>query len=123
MLADNDADDLDVRKALAEKHLGAGNAEQSEKWATECLYISVFDPECHVLLGDALAAQKKHDGAIEEYQAALGLKPKKAADLKVKLAQSQAGAGKRDDAKATLDEILKADPEHPEALALRKELE
>ena len=123
MIADNDADDLDVRKALAEKHLAAGEAEKSEKWATECLYIDVLDPENHVLLADALSALKKFAPAIEEYQTALELKPKKAADLKVKLAQAQFGLGQRDAAKATLDAILKDDPDHPEAKALRKEFE
>jgi TolA-binding protein len=52
----------------------------------------------------------------------LELKPKKANDIKVKLARALAGAGKRDEAKTTLDEVLKADPEHPEALRLKKDL-
>jgi tetratricopeptide (TPR) repeat protein len=125
MLADNDADDLDVRKALADKHLAAGSADKSEKWATECLYIDVYDPECHALLADALSAGKKYEPAVEEYRAALGLKlrPRRAAELKVKLAEAQVGLGKKDDARKTLDEILKDDPEHPEAKALRKTLE
>ncbi|GAC1466771.1 MAG: hypothetical protein NVSMB9_07670 [Isosphaeraceae bacterium] len=122
ILAANDADDLDVRKALAEKHLAAGAAAEAEKWATECLYINVYDPECHVLLADALLARKTFPEAVEEYQAALGLKPKKAGDLKVKLARAQAGLGQRDAARTTLDELLKSDPGHPEAKALLKEL-
>ncbi len=88
MIADNDADDLDVRKALAERSLTAGDAEKAEKWANECLYIEVYDPVCHVLLGDAAAARKKHEQAIEEYQVALELKAKKPNDLKVKLARA-----------------------------------
>lgn len=125
MIADNDADDLDVRKALAEKHLAAGSPEASAKWAGECLYIDVYDPECHALLADALAAGKKYEPAVEEYQAALGLKlkPRRAAELKVKLAEAQAGLGKTDDAKKVLDDLLKDDPEHPEAKALRKKLD
>jgi len=123
MLADNDADDLDVRKALAERHLEAGQPEQAEKWANECLYIDVYDPACHVLLADALAARKTYDRAIEEYQAALDLKVKKPNDLKVRLAKAQLGLGQKDAARATLDGILKADPEHPEAKALRDEIE
>ena len=91
MIADNDADDLDVRKVLAEKHLAAGEPEKSEKWATECLYIDVYDAENHVLLADAFSALKKYAPAIEEYQTALDLKPKKVADLKVKLARAQFG--------------------------------
>ena len=125
MLADNDADDLDVRKALAEKQLAAGAPEKSEKWAAECLNIDVYDPECHALLADAQAAGKKYAAAVEEYQAALGLKlrPRRAAELKVKLAEAQVGLGKKDDARKTLDDLLKDDPEHPEAKALRKTLE
>jgi tetratricopeptide (TPR) repeat protein len=122
MLADNDADDLAVRKALAERHLEAGQPDQAEKWANECLYIDVYDPANHVLLADALLACKTYDRAIEEYQTALELKAKKPNDLKVRMAKAQLGRGRRDDARATLDEILKADPEHPEAKALRDEI-
>jgi tetratricopeptide (TPR) repeat protein len=67
-LADNDADDLAVRQALAERLLKAGHADQAEKWATECLYIQVYDPANHVSLADALAAQDKFAAAIEEYR-------------------------------------------------------
>jgi predicted Zn-dependent protease len=120
LIADNDADDLDVRKALAERHLEAGHAAEAEKWANECLYITVYEPVYHVLLADALAAGKKYEGAIDEYQTALQLKPKKPNDLKVKLAQAQLGLGKKDDAKATLEGVLKEDPDHPEGKALQK---
>ncbi len=123
MLAANDADDLVVRKALAERHLAAGDATGAAKWANECLYINVYDPTIHVLLADAQAAGKHYDDAIEEYRTALELKIKKSGDVKVKLAKAQLGKGDRAGAKATVDEVLKADPEHPEALALRKELE
>ena len=123
MIADNDADDLDVRKALAEQHLAAGHADQAEKWATECLYIDVYDPASHVLLADALAARKKyargHRGVPDRPrpQAQEAERPQGQARPR------QADFGQRDAAKATLDDILKADPEHPEAKALRKEID
>ena len=60
MIAANDADDIAVRKALAERHLAAGDAAAAEKWADECLYIDVYDPAVHVLLADARAAGKKY---------------------------------------------------------------
>ncbi|HZW33677.1 MAG TPA: tetratricopeptide repeat protein, partial [Isosphaeraceae bacterium] len=123
MIAANDADDLAVRKALAERYLAQGNAAASEKWANECLHIDVYDPTVHVLLADARAAGRKFGEAIEEYQTALELKAKKPNDLKVKLARAQLGKGDRDAARATLDGILKEDPEHPEAKALREEIE
>jgi tetratricopeptide (TPR) repeat protein len=122
MIADNDADDLAVRKALAERHLAAKAYDQAEKWATECLYVDVYDPVGHVVMADALAAQKKYAPAIEEYQTALELKPKRPNDLKTRLAQAQLGLGEREAAKKTLDAILKEDPDHPEAKAARSEL-
>lgn len=123
MIADNDADELDVRKALAERHLAAGSADRAEEWANQCLHINVYDPSCHVLLADALAARKKHGPAIEEYQTAIDLKARKPNDLKVKLAHSLLALGRRDEARATLDAVLKQDPDHPEAKALRGEIE
>ncbi|WP_406697763.1 tetratricopeptide repeat protein [Singulisphaera sp. Ch08] len=122
MIADNDADDLDVRKALAERHLAAKQPDQAEKWAMECLYVNVYDPACHTFLADALAAQKKFAPAIEEYQTAIDLKAKRPNDLKVRLAKAQLGLGNRNAAKATLDTLLKDDPDHPEAKELRKEI-
>ena len=123
MIAANDADDIAVRKALAERHLAAGDAPAAEKWANECLYIDVYDPSVHLLLAEAQALGKKYTNAIEEYQTALELKPKKPNDLKLKLAQAQLAAGQRDAARATVDGVLKADPEHPEAKALREKIE
>jgi tetratricopeptide (TPR) repeat protein len=123
MIASFDADNLDVRKALAERHLAAGDPAAAAKWARECLHIDVYDPAVHVFLADAQVVAKKYVDAIEEYQTALGLKPKKANDLKVKLAQAQLDAGRRDAAKATLDAVLKADPEHPEAKELREKID
>ncbi|MDR3620007.1 MAG: tetratricopeptide repeat protein [Paludisphaera borealis] len=121
LIAANDADDLGVRKVLAERWLAAGDAAQAEKWAEECLHVDVYDPSAHVLLGDALSAGKKYERAVEEYEVGLKMKPKKPNDLKVKLARAQLGLKKDDAARATLDEVLKADPEHPEAKALREE--
>ena len=123
MIADNDADDLDVRKALAEQHLAADHPDQAEKWATECLYIDVYDPAHHVLLADALSARKKYAEAVEEYQAALDLpKVKKPNDLKVRMARALLELGRRDDARKTLDGLLKDDPDHPEAKQLREQV-
>jgi len=122
-IADNDADNLTVRANLAERWLAEGDAAKAERWARECLYVDVYSAPSHALLGDALAAGEKFEEAVGEYRTALELKPKKPDDLKVKLARAQLGLGRKDEAKATLDEILKADPEHPEARALRDEVD
>jgi tetratricopeptide (TPR) repeat protein len=122
MIASFDADNLDVRKALAERFLAMGKAAAAEKWAGECLHINVYDPAVHVLLADAQAAGSKFAPAIEEYMTALELKAKKPNDVKVKLARAQLGLGQRDKAAATLEQVIQADPEHPEAKALREEI-
>ncbi len=123
MIAANDADELSVRKELARRYLEAGKAPEAEKWAQECLHIDVYDSTVHVLLADALSARDKFAPAALEYQTALELKPKKPNDLKVKLARAQLGLGQRDVARGTLDAVLKDDPGHPEAKALRQQLE
>ncbi|MDG3006931.1 tetratricopeptide repeat protein [Paludisphaera mucosa] len=120
-IAENDADNLAVRTTLAERWLAAKDPIAAEKWGRECLYVDVYNPGSHVLLADALAAGKKYAEAVTEYDVALGLKPKKTADIKVKLARAQLALGRKDEARATLDEVLKADPEHPEARSLREE--
>ncbi len=122
MIAQNDADELTVRKALAERTLSLKRFDDAAKWATECLYIDVYDPASHLFLADAEAGRHKYAEAIDEYQTALELKAKKPNDIKVRLARAQVGQGLRDQAKATLDGILKEDPEHPEARALRDEI-
>ena len=123
MIAANDADNLEMRLTLAEQHFKAGHLDDAEKWATECLYVQVYDPAHHVLLADVELALKKFNEAAEEYQTALDLKAKKPNDVKVKLARAQIGQGKMADAKATLDAVLKSDPEHPGAKALREEMD
>ena len=116
-------DDIAVRKALAERNLARGEATAAEKWAQECLYIDVYDPVPDVLLADAQSAEKKFAEAIAEYETAIKLKARKPNDLNVKVAKAQLGLGQRDAAKATLDGILKEDPEHPAAKALRDEID
>jgi len=121
-LAANDSDDLDVRKNLAARYLAKGDGPKAERWALDCLHIDVYNPAFHGQLGDAHALRKKYAPAVAEYEVALALKPRKADDLRVKLARAQAGLGDKAAAVATLDEILKRDAEHPEAKALRAEI-
>ena len=40
----------------------------------------------------------------------------------MKLARAQLGLGQREAARATIEGVLKADPEHPEAKALRDQI-
>ena len=122
-LANNDADDLALRKELAKRYIKAKDADQANHWATECLYVDVYDGECHTLKAEAALLADHPAEAVEEYDAALILKPKKPADIQVKKAQALQLAGHPDQAKTLLDEILTRDPNHPEAKAARAEIE
>jgi cellulose synthase operon protein C len=123
MIASFDADNIDVRRALAERYLADGDGVSAEKWAGDCLHINVYDPVIHVLLADAQMMVKKFGQAAEEYQTALVLKPKRPDDVKVKLAKALFDSGKRDEGKTLLDGVLKTDPDHPEGKALKEEME
>jgi Tfp pilus assembly protein PilF len=123
MIASFDADNIDVRRALAERYLASGDGISAERWAGECLHINVYDPTIHVLLADAQVTIKKLPQAAEEYQTALSLKPKRPDDVKVKLARALWGAGQKDQARETLEAVLKTDPDHPDGKALKTEME
>lgn len=118
LLAANDSDDLEVRRTLAAEYLARKDYEEAAKWANECLHIEVYDPAHHVMLGDALAGLKRGAAAIEEYQVALELKPKKPGEIQLKLAEAQVQEGLMKEARETIETVLKADPGNPEAKSL-----
>ena len=122
ILANNDADDLALRKELARRFVEAKDGPKAEHWGMECLYVNVYDPECHTLLADAHSLSHKPELAVEEFDAALSLKPKNPDLIQVRRAKALHEAGKLNEAKAALDEILKKDPDHPEAKKARDEI-
>ncbi|HMC65752.1 MAG TPA: tetratricopeptide repeat protein [Gemmataceae bacterium] len=58
-LAPADADDLDVRRRLAQMLLDANRPAEAERFAREALEIDVLDGEAQAILEKALVAQKK----------------------------------------------------------------
>jgi tetratricopeptide (TPR) repeat protein len=122
ILANNDADDLTLRKELTKRYIEKKDPAQAEHWGNECLYVDVYDPECHTLMADAYLLADKPGLAVEELDAALTLKPKKPDLIQVRRAKALKAEGKIAEARAILDEILKKDPEHPEAKKARDEV-
>jgi predicted Zn-dependent protease len=122
ILANNDADDLTLRKEITRRYIDAKAAPLAEHWGNECLYVDVYDPECHTLMADAYLLADKPALAVEEFDAALTLKPKKPDLIQVRRAKALKAAGKIAEAKAVLEEILKKDPEHPEAKKALQEI-
>ena len=122
ILANNDADDLTLRKELTRRFTARKDAANAEHWGNECLYVDVYDPECHTLLAEAYLLGDKPAQAVEEFDAALTLKPKKPDQIQVRRALALKAAGKIAEARSVLDEILKKDPDHPEAKKAREEV-
>lgn len=69
-LADEDPDDLNLRKKLAQLYLDAKDYPNAVKYARESLQVDVLDPEVHQLLGDALAGAGDKAGAEKEHAVA-----------------------------------------------------
>ncbi len=70
-LAPTDADDLAIRKRLAELLLKAGKPAEAERYAREALEIDVLDAEAQQALEEALRKQDKDD-ALKELRKVLG---------------------------------------------------
>ena len=122
MLADNDADDLDVRKALAERYLEAGDARQGREVGDGVpLHRRLRPRRTTSSWPTPWSPARSTPAPIEEYETALDLKPKKPTRSR-SAAKAQFAAGRPAEARATLDDILKDDPEHPEAKAAREEI-
>lgn len=81
LLADADSDDLDVRLALAERYLAAGNAEQSARWAKDCLVIDTYNIKAYTILAKALIKLQKWADAEKALKTALSLEPEDAGEL------------------------------------------
>jgi tetratricopeptide (TPR) repeat protein len=81
MLAAGDSDDLDVRLALAERHLGAGNAAEARKWAEDCLVIDTYNVKAYTLLAKSLVKEENWKDAGKAVETALSLEPEDAQEL------------------------------------------
>lgn len=111
-LVDRDPDDLPMRKKLAQLALAAGEFAAADRWALDGLRIYVLDGDLHRWRAEALAAQDKPEQAAAEYAACVELKPD-ALDMRLAQARMLARAGKPDQAKAALDELLRRDADYP----------
>jgi Flp pilus assembly protein TadD len=116
-MAEADGDELLLRKKLAELAVEQKDFAAAVRWANQSLQIDVLDATMHALLAGALFEQKQPAEAVREYAVAVELEPKNA-DWRLALAKSQAAAGDKPAAQATLEELLKEDPKHTAAQEL-----
>lgn len=121
LLAKADPDDLTSRKKLAELALAQKDFAAAEDWANQALEIDVTDADVHRMLAEALAARRQWPAAIEEYRIAVDLKPKEPY-LRFALADALLQAGRPDEARSALAELLKLAPDYPGAQMLLESL-
>lgn len=121
-LALMDADDATVRKKLLQMALKNKDLDAASKWANQALQIDVQDADVHRQFGEALLGRQEHARAIEEFENAIRFQPKDRA-ARLGLAQALAAFGRKEDAKAAIEALLKLAPDYPGAKALRESLD
>lgn len=120
-LAEFDADDLTVRKKLAQLALESRDLPAAAQWARRALEIDVLDAEIHAILGQALADQRQFPEGIAEYEVAVELAPDNLG-WQFALADALVQAGAAERARDVLNKLLAADPEFPGADTLLESL-
>lgn len=121
-LADADPDDLATRKKLAELALARRHFAVAADWANRALEIDVTDAEIHRVFAEALAGRHNFGEAIREFRAAIELGDE-SPPLQMGLARAYLEAGQPAEARQVLAELLRLEPNHPEAGALLEQLE
>ena len=120
-LAELDADNLTVRKKLAQLALKRREFAEAASWARQALQIDAADAATHRLAGAALALAGQVGEAAEEYALAVELRPKLDA-WRIEWAKVLIAAGQRTNAQAVLTELLGQQPGHEEATTLLQSL-
>jgi tetratricopeptide (TPR) repeat protein len=120
-LAQEETDSFVIRKKLLELAVEAGDWDDAAGWGVEALHIDVMDAEVHASLGRVYSEQKKYTEAVEEFEIAIRLSPANP-DLRVSLAETQAAAGKKEQAIQVLEKLLAQYPQHEAAKRLRAHL-
>ncbi|REK05504.1 MAG: tetratricopeptide repeat protein [Planctomycetota bacterium] len=121
-LAAADSDDLPVRKKLAQLAVAAEDWQAAGKWTLDAMHIDVMDPDLHRWRGQALLASGDAVGAADEFGVAVELAPE-ADELRLKHAEALKQAGRSEDAKAALEELLTRQPDYDAARKLLESLD
>jgi len=120
-LAALDADDLPIRKKLAQLAHARGDFAAAGRWAREALHIDVMDVDVHRMLAEAYVGNGAFGPAAEEYEVAVKLDAKDPA-LQLALAEACLSANREDRARQALERVQKLDPDNARAAKLLENL-
>jgi predicted Zn-dependent protease len=117
-LALADADDLVVRKKLAQIALAGGRFADARRWATESIYCDVLDADAHRMLAQACDGLNRPADALPEYETLVKLKTDDA-EAWSSLARAARAAGKAEVADRALVRLKQIDPDHAALKAVK----
>jgi cellulose synthase operon protein C len=120
-LSEVDADDVSVRRKLAEMAIADESWADAVRYARLALHIDVMDPAIHRLLARGYTGLGQHARSAAEWAVALELAPDDAETI-TELARSEAAAGDRSAAVKRLRELLKTQDDYAPAQKLLREL-
>lgn len=121
-LAAADADDVTSRKKLARMALDGEDYAAAAEWAGQVIMVDVMDEQMHLAAAEGLAGCGRYDGAIEEFEIAVELKPGEPT-RRLALAETLLQAKQPAKARQVLRELLKLKPDYAEAKELLEGLE
>jgi len=113
-LAESDADDLVMRKKLAQLAVDAHDYAAARRWSQDALHIDVLDVDSHRTLADSCVELNDYPAAIDEYRLAIKLAPREGG-LRFSLADALVEAKQPAAARTALRELLEIEPEFPGA--------
>ena len=114
-------DDVALRKELAKLVLDRNDYTAAIRWTEEFIYVDVSNAEIHAMRGNALFHLERYDAAGEESAIAIWLDAQRT-DWCFTLAKCYVAVERLDQARHSLDNLLKLDPDYSGAAELLHEL-
>ena len=121
-LAVKDAENLTMRKKLAQLSLAAKDYDAALRWASEAMHLNLRDAAAHALRGSASLGLKKPAIAEREFKVAISLDGSQP-DWRADYVRALLQAKKHDEATAALDELARKAPDHSALAELRQALQ
>ena len=121
-LAAMDADNIAVRKKLAQMAFEDEDWRRAAHWARETMYITVQDVDVHRILAQASRELGDRRTSAREYEAIARLSPDSLADA-IELVKAYAAAGEEEKAAGALAELRRKHPREKELERLAEEVE
>lgn len=109
-------------KTLMNLYIDQQKFQQALDWGRQALYVNVLDPEIHQQLAESALKLNQTDLAIREFKMALHLDSKNE-NARFLMAKLLLDSGKKQEGISELNLLLQQNPDHIQALQLKKKFE